>query len=128
MKIVPLKIDKVEITNFYPQMNTAEVRINFTDEKEDCVKKTIEIKKAEEYTHELFNEIKQKVKDKFKQEETDDVLGGQVVIKFLQDSDEILGKLERFLKSLKDKTVISRMDKESYYDLQKNAMRMKLKF
>ena len=99
MKIVPLKIDKVEITNFYPQMNTAEVRINFTDEKEDCVKKTIEIKKAEEYTHELFNEIKQKVKDKLKQEETDD-----------------------------DKTVISRMDKESYYDLQKNAMRMKLKF
>ena len=113
-------------------MNQAEIKINFTDKKEDYIRKTIDIKKAEEYTQEIFNEIKNKVKEKYKEKEEEkennDILAGHITINFKQDSEEILGKLSRFLKSIKDAAITSKLDKESYYELQKKALRMKMKF
>ena len=120
MKTVDLFFKKVEVTDYYSQLDEVKVRILFNDGTDKALIKQISIKEPQKQVREMLSEIRSKLKDKHKNSDSDDdPLSGALIIRFKQDTDVLEEKMSRFLMQVKERIHSGKLAKLSYYDLEK---------
>lgn len=120
MKPVDITFKKIEITDYYSQLDQVKVRIVFNDGKDKAIEKQLTITAPGEHITAWLAEIKQKVKAQHSTLNLDDEpLAGAVVLRFAQETDVLEEKMTRFLAQAKERIQSGKLAKLSYWDLEK---------
>src|SRR3989338_7926795 len=104
MKPIELTFKKIEVMEYFSQLNQVKIRVVFNDGTDKAIEKQLEITNPGTHITEWLAEIRTKVKQKHQEHTLDDhPLAGTVMLKFTQETDVIEEK----------------MAKLSYYDMEK---------
>ena len=105
MKTVEINFKKIEVADYYPQLNQIKIHIHFSDGTDKALEKQIEIKEPAKQVQEWLAEIRIKIKQRHQEKTLDDhPLAGTVVLNFKQDVDVLEEKMARFLLQVKERT------------------------
>ena len=129
MKTIPLTFKKIEVTDYYPQMEEFKIRIVLNDGEDKAFEKQEDITDASRQVDSWFKEIREKLKKKHSSLDLDDhPLAGQVLIRYTQEEDKIMDQMARFLNRIKETIRTSKMNRDSYYDMQMKIKNKKVEF
>jgi hypothetical protein len=122
MKPIDVDFKKIEITDYYAQLDQVKVRILFNDGKDKAIEKQISITDPSTHVAEWFSEIRQKLKDAHKQFTLDDhPLAGITLLRFKQEEDILMEKMAKFLAQARERIRSAKLAKLSYYDTEKKV-------
>ncbi|MBI4146113.1 hypothetical protein HY489_02130 [Candidatus Woesearchaeota archaeon] len=120
MKTVDVTFKKIEITDFYSQLDQVKVRILFNDGKDKALEKQVTIKEPATLVSAWLAEIRTKLKEQHKTSSLDDSpLANAVVLRFAQEADVLEERMTRFLAQAREKIHSGKLAKLSYWDLDK---------
>lgn len=120
MKPVDILFKKIEIADYYSQLDQVKVRILFNDGKDKALEKQLTITSPAEHVSAWMAEIRQKIKDQHSTRSLDDdPLAGAVTLRFSQETDLIEEKMARFLASANERIRSGKLAKLSYWDMEK---------
>jgi len=119
MKTIPVTFKKIEVTDYFPQLEEFKIRILLNDGTDKAFEKQEDIKDASTQVDGWFKEIRDRLKKKHSELDLDDhPLAGQVVLQYTQEEDRVMDQMARFLNRIKETVRSSKMNKDSYYDMQ----------
>lgn len=128
MKSVEIVFEKIEVADYYPQLDEVKIHVHFSDGKEKAIEKQVKITDPAKHVQEWITEIRTKVKQKHQEQTLDDhPLAGAIVLNFKQDIDVLEEKMARFLAQVKERIHAGKMAKLSYYDLEKKIKSLFMK-
>lgn len=120
MKPIELTFKKIEVIEYFSQLNQVRIRVVFSDGADKAIEKQLEITNPGKHIAEWLAEIRTKVKQKHQEPTLDDhPLAGTVMLKFTQETDVLEEKMARFLAQVKERIHAGKMAKLSYYDMEK---------
>jgi len=120
MKTVDVVFKKMEIVDYYSQLDQVKVRILFNDGKDKALEKQLTIKDPSAHIDEWMSEIRKKLKEQHKVFSLeDDPLSAAVVLSFKQETDVLHDKMARFLAQANERIRSGKLAKLSYYDMEK---------
>ncbi|HLC33058.1 MAG TPA: hypothetical protein VJJ82_04480 [Candidatus Nanoarchaeia archaeon] len=120
MKPIELTFKKIEVLEYYAQLEQVKVRVLFNDGSDKGIEKQLTITDSGKHIAEWMAEIRTKVKQKHQEKTLDDhPLAGAVVLNFTQETDVIEEKMARFLAQVKERIHAGKMARLSYYDMEK---------
>ena len=120
VKPVDITFKKIEVTDYYSQLDQVKVRIVFNDGKDKAIEKQLTITAPASHIASWLTEIKQKVKAQHSTLNLDDdPLAGTIVLRFTQETDVLEEKMTRFLAQTKERIQSGKLAKLSYWDLEK---------
>jgi hypothetical protein len=129
MKTIPLTFKKIEVTDYYPQLEEFKIRILLNDGVDKAFEKQEDIKDASAQVNGWFKEIRDKIKQKHSELDLEDhPLAGHVMIQYTQEEDRIMDQMARFLNKIKETVRSSKMNKDSYYDMQMKIKNKQIEF
>lgn len=129
MKTIPVTFKKIEVTEYYPQLEQYKVRILLNDGKDKAFEKQENITDPSGQVDKWFKEIRAKLKEKHSEIDLDDhPLAGHVMIRYVQEEDKIMERMAKFLSSVKETVRTSKLNKESYYDMQMKIKNKRVEF
>ena len=122
MKHVDVVFKKIEVTDYYCQLDQVKVRILFNDGKDKALEKQVTIKEPSRLVQEWLGEIRTKLKSQHETKSLDDdPLAGAIVIRFKQEADVLEEKMARFLAQAHERIRSGKLAKLSYWDLEKKV-------
>ncbi len=120
MKAVDVDFKKIDVLEYYSQLDQVKVRILFSDGKEKALVKQFSITDPVKQASEIIGEIRSKLKDQHKEFSLDDhPLAGQLILRFRQEEDVVHEKMAKFLAQTRERIRSGRLAKLSYYDMEK---------
>ena len=120
MKAVDVDFKKIDIVDYYSQLDQVKVRIVFSDGKEKALVRQISITDPAQQASEMLAEIRTKLKEQHKVFSLDDhPLAGALVLRFQQEEDVLYGKIAKFLAQARERIRSGKLAKMSYYDMEK---------
>ena len=129
MKRVDVGFKKIEIADYYSQLDQVRVRIIFNDGQDKALLRQITITDPEKHVEEWMTEIRMKLKDIHKEDTFDDhPLAGQVVLRFTQEQDVIQERMARFLGQTKERIRSGKLAKLSYFDMERRISGFSMTF
>ncbi len=128
MKAVEIVFKKIEVTDYYPQLDQVKIHVHFSDGSEKAIEKQIKITDPAQHVQEWIAEIRTKVKQRHQERTLEDhPLAGAIVLNFKQDVDVLQERMARFLAQVKERIHAGKMAKLSYYDLEKKIKSLFMK-
>ena len=123
MKPVDIVFKKIEVTDYYSQLDQVKVRILFNDGKDKALEKQVTIKDPARHVEEWLSEIRTKIKAQHQSNslDDDDPLAHTVVLRFKQETDVLSEKMARFLAQVNERIRSGKLAKLSYYDMEKKV-------
>jgi hypothetical protein len=122
MKAVDVDFKKIDIVDYYSQLDQVKVRVLFSDGKEKALVRQFSITDPAKQAHEMITEIRSKLKEQHKVQTLDDhPLAGALLLRFKQDEEQVHEKMARFLAQTREKIRNGRMSKLSYMDMEKKV-------
>jgi len=123
MKAVDVGFKKVDVVDYYSQLDQVKVRILFNDGKEKALIKQFSITDPGKQAAEMISEIRTKLKEQHKEFSLEDhPLAGALVLRVKPDEDVIYEKLAKFLASVRERIRSGKLSKLSYFDLEKKVV------
>ena len=120
MKPIELTFKKIEVMEYFSQLDQVKIRVLFNDGTDKAIEKQLTITNPQKHIAEWLAEIRTKVKQKHQEHTLDDhPLAGTVVLNFKQETDVLEEKMARFLAQTKERIHAGKMAKLSYYDMEK---------
>ena|ERR1041385_1622836 len=120
MKPVDIVFKKIEVTEYYSQLDQVKVRVLFNDGKDKAIVKQLTIKDPTAHIAEWLSEIRTKIKAQHQEHSLDDdPLAGAVILRFKQETDVLEEKMARFLGQVNERIRSGKLSKLSYYDMEK---------
>ena len=129
MKHVDVAFKKIEIAEYYSQLDQVRVRIIFDDGQEKALLRQVTITDPDKHVHEWLTEIRAKLKD-IHTDDSDDYgpLAGHVVLRFAQEQDVIHERMARFLGQTKERIRSGKIAKLSYFDMERRVSGFSMTF
>jgi len=129
MKHVDVAFKKIEIADYYSQLDQVRVRIIFNDGQDKALLRQITITDPEKHVEEWMTEIRMKLKDLHKDDTFDDhPLAGHVVLRFTQEQDVIQERMSRFLGQTKERIRSGKLANLSYIDMERRVSGFSMTF
>ena len=129
MKAVDVDFKKIDVVDYYSQLDQVKIRILFSDGKEKALVKQFSITDPSAHASEFISEIRTKLKDVHKEFSLDDhPLAGALVLRFKQEEDAVHEKLAKFLAQVRERIRTGRLGKLSYHDISKKVIGMSSTF
>ncbi len=120
MKAVDVDFKKIDIVDYYSQLDQVKVRILFDDGQQQVLIKQISITDPAKQAVELINEIRTTLRNKHKSASLDDhPLANALVLRFRQEEDVLFGRVAKFLATARERIRSGRLSNLSYYDMEK---------
>jgi len=120
MKPIDVNFKKIEITDYYSQLDQVKVRILFNDGKDKAIEKQLTITEPTAHVTEWISEIRQKLKSSHSEFTLDDhPLAGVTLLRFKQEEDILMERMAKFLAQAKERIRSAKLAKLSYYDMEK---------
>ncbi|HLF54858.1 MAG TPA: hypothetical protein VI612_04005 [Candidatus Nanoarchaeia archaeon] len=120
MKTVDVAFKKIEIMDYYSQLDQVQVRILFNDGTDKGLMKQITITEPAKHVEEWMQEIRTKLKEAHKQNTLEDhPLADVVLLRYKQEQDVLQEKMTKFLAQARERIRSGKMSKLSYYDMEK---------
>lgn len=122
MKPVDVTFKKIEVNDYYSQLDQVKIRILFNDGKDKALEKQLTIKTPELHVQEFLKEIRTKLKQQHSVSTLDDdPLAATVVLRFTQETDVVEEKMARFLAQVNERIRSGKLSKLSYWDMEKKV-------
>ena len=122
MKAVDVDFKKIDIVDYYSQLDQVKVRVLFSDGKEKALVRQFSITDPAKQAQEMITEIRTKLKEQHREHTLDDhPLAGALLLRFKQDDEQLYEKMARFLAQTREKIRSGRMAKLSYLDMEKKV-------
>lgn len=122
MKPVDVTFKKIEVNDYYSQLDQVKIRILFNDGKDKALEKQLTIKTPELHVQEFLKEIRTKLKQQHSISTLeDDPLAATVVLRFTQETDVVEEKMSRFLAQVNERIRSGKLAKLSYWDMEKKV-------
>jgi hypothetical protein len=122
MKAVDVDFKKIDIVDYYSQLDQVKVRVLFSDGKEKALVRQFSITDPAKQAQEMITEIRTKLKEQHREKTLDDhPLAGALLLRFKQDEEGLHEKMSRFLAQTREKIRSGRMSKLSYLDMEKKV-------
>lgn len=129
MKAVDVSFKKIDVLDFYSQLDQVKVRVLINDGQDKQLIKQISIADPSKHAMEFFSEIKSKIKEAHSERTLDDhPLAGALIIRCQQEEDVVLEKMAKFLGMVRERIRSGKLSKLSYFDLEKKIVGMKSEF
>mgnify|MGYP001595628261 CR=1 FL=1 len=129
MKRVDVRLLGAEVTKYNARDEHLELRILLNDSKEKAFSKQLRIEEPLRQAEELFKEIREKLKKAHSGPSFgDDVLGGLVHVRWMQDEELIQERLAKFLLALHEKVRNAKRKNISYYELERQMLSARTSF
>lgn len=129
MKRVDVAFKSAEVVKCNAREQSVEVRIILNDGKDKALSRSVNLKEPGVEAEAIFNEVREKLKRANSGgRDYDDPLGGVVTVRFLQDEEAIVERLNRYFMTLRDMFRPSRFGQQSYWDIEKKVMSHKASF
>jgi hypothetical protein len=123
MKAVDVDFKKVDIVDYYSQLDQVKVRILFSDGKEKALIRQFSIVDPSKHAVELLSELRTKLKEAHSVHSLDDdPLAGALILRFKQEDEIVEEKLAKFLASVRERIRSGKLSKLSYFDLEKKIV------
>lgn len=123
MKAVDIDFKKVDVVDYFSQLDQVKVRILFSDGKEKALVKQFSITDPASQASELLTEIRAKLKQQHSVRSLDDhPLAGHLVLRYVQEEDLVEEKLSKFLATVRERIRSGKLSKLSYLDLSKKVI------
>ncbi len=120
MKSIEVDFKKIDIVDYFSQLDQVKVRFVFNDGKEKALVKQISITDPSKQAGELLSEIRLKLKQAHSVSSLDDhPLADVLVLRFRQEEDVLHEKAAKFLAQVRERIRSGRLANLSYYDLEK---------
>jgi hypothetical protein len=129
MKAVDVDFKKIDVVDYYSQLDQVKVRVLFNDGKEKALIKQISITDPGKQAAEILSEIRTKLKEQHKEFTLDDhPLAGALVLRVKPEEEVLFEKLAKFLASVRERIRSGKLAKLSYFDLEKKIVGTSTKF
>jgi hypothetical protein len=130
MRTVEVKLRTAVVTKFLPREATIEFAVVFT---EDGIEQRLVQSSAMDQPMELAQQILAAIRKQAKVKRSsrsfdDDPLAGIVTVKLHDDDDVVIEKLGRFFAQIRERIHSSKMQKVSYYDMEKRIRGLSVEF
>lgn len=129
MKIINLKVNKLEIEKFFPSKNEVELKISFDDGAEKTILKTVDTSKPEDSAKNIVEGLRKLEKSMNKDDEEKNIIESFVNI-IIEDEDSLQEKMGIYFQKIQVKLEELSIKKEAagYLDLIRNLKSLKLEF
>lgn len=122
MKPIDVDFKKIEITDYYSQLDQVKVRILFNDGTDKAIEKQLTITEPGKHVQEWISEIRQNLKSSHSEFTLDDhPLAGITLLRFKQEEDILMERMAKFLAQTKERIRSAKLAKLSYYDMEKKV-------
>ncbi len=129
MKAVDVSFKKIDVLDYYSQLDQVKVRVLINDGQDKQLIKQITIADPSKHAMEFFNEIKSKIKEAHTERTLDDhPLAGALIIRVQQEEDVVLEKMAKFFGMVRERIRSGKLSKLSYFDLEKKIVGTKSEF
>ncbi len=129
MKAVDVDFKKVDVVDYYSQLDQVKVRVLFNDGKDKALVKQFSITDPGKQASEVLSEIRAKLKEQHKVSTLDDhPLAGALVLRIKQEEGLVEEKLAKFLASVRERIRSAKLSKLSYHDIEKKINGMVTNF
>ncbi len=123
MKAVDVDFKKIDIVDYYSQLDQVKVRVLFSDGKEKALIRQISITDPGKQALEMISEIRAKLKEQHKEHTLEDhPLAGALILRFKQEEGIVHERLAKFLAQTREKIRSGKLAKLSYIDLEKKVV------
>ncbi len=125
MKAVDVDFKKVDVVDYYSQLDQVKVRVVFSDGKEKALVKQFSITDPSKQAADLLSEIRTKLKEQHKESSLDDhPLAGALILRVKPEEDVLFEKMAKFLASVRERIRSAKLSKLSYFDTEKKIKGM----
>lgn len=123
MKAVDVDFKKIDIVDYYSQLDQVKVRVLFSDGKEKALIRQFSITDPGNQALEMISEIRSKLKEQHKVHTLDDhPLAGALILRFKQEEGMVHERMAKFLAQTRERIRSGKMAKLSYIDLEKKVV------
>jgi hypothetical protein len=123
MKAVDVDFKKIDVVDYYSQLDQVKVRILFNDGKDKALIKQFSITDPAKQASDMISEIRAKLKEQHREFTLDDhPLAGALLLRFRQEEDLLHEKMTKFLASVRERIRSGKLSKLSYFDLEKKIV------
>ncbi|MEM3154060.1 MAG: hypothetical protein QW165_00640 [Candidatus Woesearchaeota archaeon] len=123
MKVVDVDFKKIDIVDYYSQLDQVKIRVLFNDGKEKALVRQMSITDPGKQALEIISEIRTKLKEQHREHSLDDhPLAGALILRFRQEEEQVHEKTARFLAQAREKIRSGKLAKLSYADLEKKVV------
>jgi hypothetical protein len=123
MKAVDVDFKKIDIVDYYSQLDQVKVRVLFSDGKEKALVRQFSITDPGKQALDMISEIRTKLKEQHKEHTLDDhPLAGALILRFKQEEGLVHEKMAKFLAQARERIRSGKMAKLSYLDLEKKIV------
>ncbi len=123
MKAVDVDFKKIDVVDYYSQLDQVKVRIVFSDGKDKAIMTQLSITDPSKHAHEMISEIRTKLKQQHSEATLDDhPLAGALILRFKQEEDSVHEKVAKFLAQTRERIRSGKLAKLSYFDLEKKIV------
>ena len=123
MKAVDVDFKKIDIVDYYSQLDQVKVRVLFSDGKEKALVRQFSITDPGKQALDMISEIRTKLKEQHKEHTLDDhPLAGALILRFKQEEGLVHEKMAKFLAQTRERIRSGKMAKLSYLDLEKKIV------
>ena len=118
MKAVDVNFKKVDVVDYYSQLDQVKIRIVYDDGEEQAYVEQFSINDAETQSRKILADIRANLKSKHKDDDFDDhPLSGHLILRYKQEEDVIQDKMFRFLNQVKERIRSGKLANLSYFDM-----------
>ena len=129
MKRIDVRLLSAQVATYNARDEHLEIKILLNDGKNKQLLKQMRLEDPSVQANEIFKEVREKLKKAHSSSRlSDDVLGGIVHIRWMQDEEMIHEKLARFLGALREKIRNAKRKNISYYDLERQMLTARTSF
>ncbi len=122
MKAVDVDFRKIDVVDYYSQLDQVKVRILFEDGKEKALVKQFSVTDPSKQASDMLSEIKSKLKEQHKVFSLDDhPLANVLVLRFKQEEDILHERIAKFLAQVRERIRSGRLSNLSYLDMEKKV-------
>src|SRR5574341_1520031 len=115
MKAVDVDFKKIDVVDYYSQLDQVKVRVLFNDGKEKALIRQISITDPGTQALEMISEIRTKLKEQHKEHTLDDhPLAGALILRFKQEEGLVHKRRAKFLAQTRERIRSGKMAKLSY--------------
>ena len=123
MKAVDVDFKKIDIVDYYSQLDQVKVRVLYSDGKEKALIRQFSITDPGSQALEMISEIRSKLKEQHRVQTLDDhPLAGVLILRFKQEEGAVHEKMAKFLAQTRERIRSGKMAKLSYIDLEKKVV------
>ena len=122
MKAVDVDFKKIDVVDYYSQLDQVKVRVLFSDGKEKALIRQFSIIDPSKHASDMISEIRTKLKAQHKEFTLDDhPLAGALVLRFKQEEIVLHEKMAKFLAQVRERIRSGKLAKLSYIDMEKKV-------